>query len=100
MKPARLTSEELDAAITGMCTKPIARRVDTHRPVEIPTKRSLHRRLIRAARLALLHWRLTSVLDERDIYLSAGYVGPEYLLNSTALEVELRDRIRHLETAE
>jgi hypothetical protein len=97
MKPSKLTTAEVDRAIAGMCTRPIARRVDTRRPVEIPTRRPLHKRLIRAARLALLHWKLTALLDEREHYTSLGYVGPQYLLNSTALEIELRDRIRQQE---
>lgn len=57
-----------------------------------PVRLSWWRRLL----IACLQWQLDCLTSEREHYLSLGWVGPVYLVNSYAQQRELMTRIRKL----
>lgn len=65
----------------------------------IPTRPGLRRCLVRSIRLAWLRWNLECLRDEREHYSSLGWAGPIYMRNSFQQELQLRARIRSLDSA-
>lgn len=67
----------------------------------IATRLSLWQLLQRAARRrVLLHWyrwQLECLIAERDTYLGASAVGPEYLINCADQERDLNSRIARIQ---
>lgn len=57
-----------------------------------PARLSWWRRLL----IARARWQLGCIASEREHYLSLGWVGPVYLVNSYAEEAKLAERIRKL----
>lgn len=55
------------------------------------------RRLVVCVRIRYLRWCVSCVRGEREDYASMGLIGPVYLRNSWAHEMQLMARIRELE---
>jgi hypothetical protein len=65
--------------------------------IHIPTRPSALSRLWRRIRIAWLRFQADAVRQERFDYQCAGAVGPIYLMNSIAEELELRGKAKRLE---
>jgi hypothetical protein len=65
--------------------------------IQIPTQPGALSRLWRRVRIAWLRSEADAVRKERRDYQGAGVVGPIYLLNSIAEELELRRKAKRLE---
>lgn len=64
-----------------------------------PTLAQRLRRLVTLARIALLRFEIDCLVDEREHYRALGMLGPRYMLESYARQLQLIARVRELESS-